>query len=195
MTVRKTFRLGVLMTMTLALVLTAVGAASGGPDVDDEYCKNKPNHPLCQDPGPLPDHPDSGTCEEAWPHPDAWTAATDEFRVEFSDKMYCVDWTTTKEAEWRITVSGPKVVGATVRDSHPGDFCWLSENTWQPVVTSDGPGWTTVTNSMPEAAIDACGTEYSDVAETPDKAIPYVLTLSYRGKSSGFVVTVEEDAP
>jgi hypothetical protein len=177
------------MTMTLALLLTVVGPASGGPDVD---CLDKPNHPLCQDPEP-PDHPDGATCEADLGDGGAWMAATDEFRVEFSDKMYCVDWTTTKEAEWRITVTGPKVVRATVRDSHPGDFCWLSENTWQPV--ADGSGWTTVTNLIPEAAIDACGTEYLDVADPPEKAIPYVLTLSYRGKSSGFVVTVEEAAP
>ena len=192
MTASKTFRFGVLMTMTLALLLTVVGPAVGGPEVD---CDLKPNHPFCQDPGPLPDHPDGGTCEADLGADGAWMAATDGFGVEFSDKMYCVDWTTTKEAKWRITVSGPKDVRATVRDSHPGDFCWLSENTWQAVDTPDGPGWTTVTNLIPEAAIDACGTEYLDIADPPDKAIPYVLTLSYRGKSSGVVVTVAEATP
>lgn len=192
MTSRRFARLATALAIAVALLLILAGPAAGGPDVD---CELRPNHPNCQDPGPLPDHPDGATCEASG---DAWIAETDEFTAEFTDKIFCVDWTTTKEAVWRITVwpNGSKASAwATIRDSHPGDFCWRAENTWQPIDTPQGPALTTVTNSIPIADIDACGTEYLDVADPPEKAIPYVLTFGYKFKTSGVVVTVAEALP
>ena len=187
-----TKRSGVLLTMILFLVLTAIGPAAGGPTVD---CDAKPNHPFCQDQDPLPDHPDGGTCEASG---DPWIAATDGFTVEFTDKLLCVDWTTTKYATWRITVwpNGTRLAAtATVRDSHPGDWCWRAEDTWQTIDTPDGRALTTVMDSIPIASIDACGTEYTDVADPPADAIPFALTIGYRWKSSGVVVEVAEVTP
>jgi hypothetical protein len=187
-----TKRSGFLLTMVLLLLLTAVGPAAGGQAID---CGARPDHPHCQDPGPLPDHPDGGTCEAS---NDAWIAATDEFTVEFTDKLLCVDWTTTKQADWRITVwpNGTREsVWATVRDSHPGDWCWRAEDTWQAIDTAQGRALTAVMDSIPVAAIDACGAEYTDLADPPRDAIPFALTIGYKWRSSGVVVTVEEVTP
>ena len=180
-------RSGLSSMMILLMVLATMGPAVGGPDID---CNARPDHPHCQDPGPLPDHPDGGTCEASG---DAWIAATDDFSVEFTDKLLCVDWTTTKEATWRITIrpDGSKLSAfATVRDSHPGDWCWRADGGWD--ITPDGGALTAVMDGIPIASVDACGLEYSDVADPPEDAIPLVLTIGYKWRSSGVVVTVEE---
>jgi len=176
MTLRRITRLSVSIVMGLALVLSVSGPASGGPD-----CDRVPNNPLCQEPGPLPDHPDGGTCEASG---DPWIAATDAFTVTLADKLTCVDWTTTKAATWKITatLNGAKSFNAHIRDSHPGDFCWRADGSFEE----------TVIPPLPIAGIDACGTEYTDLADPAEAAIPYALSLFYKGKSSGVVVTVEE---
>lgn len=181
MTSRRLTRFGVPLAIALALLLTVTGPAAGGPDVD---CELKPNHPYCQAPGPLPDHPDGATCEASG---DPWIAATDGFTATLTDKLTCVDWTTTKEAVWTISVelNGARTFNAHIRDSHPGDFCWRSDASFE----------STVTSVLPIAAIDACGTEYPDLADPPEDAVPYALSLFYKGKTSGVVVTVAEVLP
>jgi len=190
-----TKRIVLLLAMALLLSLAAIGPAAGGPDID---CEARPNHPHCQDPGPLPDHPDGHNCADTH-EPNEWIAATDGFTVEFIETIFCVDWTTTKEADWRITIwpnSTPRAsVWATVRDSHPGDFCWNADNTWQEIDTPDGLALTAVMSSIPVAAIDACGTEYTDLADPPEDAIPFVLGIGYKFKSTGVKVVVEEVTP
>lgn len=177
MSLRRFVRLAALMVIALAMVLTVSGPAAGGPDCDPE--KN-PDHPHCQDPSPLPDHPDGATCEDSG---DPWIAATNGFSHTMTDKLLCVDWTTTKEASWTIEaeLNGAKGFFATIRDSHPGDFCWRADE-----------GMTIV--DLPVAAIDVCGPEYTDLADPPEKATPFALTLSYRGKTiaDGVTVTVCE---
>lgn len=186
-------RMTLMLAMVLLLSLTATSPAAGGPDID---CEVKPNHPACPGDDPTPDHPDGGTCEASG---DAWIAETDGFTAVFTEKLLCVDWTTTKAADWRITVwpnTGAKAsVWATVRDSHPGDWCWRADDAWQEIDTPDGLAVTAVMSAIPAAAIDACGTEYTDLADPPADAIPFVLGIGYKFKSSGVVVTVEEIVP
>ena len=60
---------------------------------------------------------------------------------------------------------------------------------------SDASFERTVTSVLPIAGIDACGTEYTDLADPPEDAVRYALSLFYKGKTSGVVVTVAEAAP
>lgn len=174
MTSRTLSRFGVLMAIALALLLAVSGPAAGEPDCEDPKFADNPH---CQDPGPLPDHPGGGTCEASG---DAWIAATDGFTHTFNDKLLCVDWTTTEQTSWTIELSGARSFYASVRDSHPGDFCWnISDGLEIP--------------NLPIAAIDACGTEYTDLADPLEKAIPYALTVAYKGKTSSVTVTVCPD--
>jgi hypothetical protein len=107
------------------------------------------------------------------------------------DTLLCVDWTTTKESAWRFTATTEgrvRSVFATVRDSHPGDFCW-----------NDGSGQfssaPTVSPVLPIAVIDACGTEYADLADPPEGAIPYVLTLTFKAHPTSVVTVTVEPVP
>ena len=84
MTSRRLTRFGVPLAIALALLLTVTAPAAGEPD-----CNKVPDNPHCQDPGPLPDHPDGGTCEASG---DPWIAATDGFTATLTDS-----------SEYRIT--------------------------------------------------------------------------------------------
>jgi hypothetical protein len=133
------------------------------------------------------EHPPGLTCQEQTP--DTAFTATDAFSIDTNDtgSGICIDWTTTFASEWRLTITGPGIRGASanVRDSHPGDFCWrgafdhadLRGGTGS-VIISHSSGPLAVTGDwrpIPIAVTDACGTEYTDSAES------LVLTVSYRG--------------
>ena len=177
-------RMAVLMAVALTLSFVVAGPAVGGPDCDNPKFAD---HPTCSDTGPVPDHPDGATCE-ATGDSHGWITATDDFTVVLPDKLLCVDWTTTKATAWRFTATTEgrvQSVSATVRDSHPGDFCW-----------NDGSGEfasaPTVSPILPAAAIDACGTEYTDLGDPTEAAIPYVLNLFHKSHRTAVItVTVE----
>ena len=133
------------------------------------------------------EHPPGLTCQEQTP--DTAFTVTDAFSIDTdaTGSVICIDWTTTVASEWKLTVTGPGIRGASanVRDSHPGDFCWrgafdhadLRRGTGS-VIISHSSGPLAVTGEwrpIPIASIDACGTEYSD----SDAAL--ALTVVTRG--------------
>jgi hypothetical protein len=140
------------------------------------------------------EHPPGLTCQEQ--APDTAVTVTDAFTIDVADtkSVICIDWTTTIASEWDLTVTGPGIrsASANVRDSHPGDFCWLGSVDRKDL--EDGTGSVTIAHSngplavtgdwrpIPVAAIDACGTEYSDSAAS------LVLSLSVQGTGP---VTIE----
>jgi hypothetical protein len=86
---------------------------------------------------------------------------------------------------WPAT-SPKESVWATVRGGHPGDWCRRADGTWERIETTEGEVYSTaVKDSIPIAAIDACGTEYTDLADPPEAAIPFVLGIGYKFKSAG----------
>jgi hypothetical protein len=161
-----TRRLSIVVLAVVAMMAIASTAMGAKPDKPD-----KPGN------GGGGEHPPGQTC--AVGSPDNAFAFTDGFTIDFDSKnggSACVDWTTTAETAWQVTVTGNvRSTYFNIRDSHPGDFCWLGE------------GIDVITGQIPVATLDACGTEYTDDADS------LVFTFSYGGK--GPVTLTVQPAP
>lgn len=154
---RRLSTMAVVIAGVLAMSATALG---GRPD--------KPGG------GGGAEHPPGMTC--AVGSPDNAYAFTNGFIIDFDSKnggSACVDWTTTSATTWHVTVTGARSAGFNIRDSHPGDFCWNASGTDLTAAHTNGPLATG--GGIPVAAIDACGTEYTDDAPS------LVFTFHYRG--------------
>jgi len=179
-----------LLTATFALVLGVTASATAGPSCD----KLPPDHPQCT--LPIPDHPDGLTCAEAgyggYDEAQTLTDGTDGTPLVVGAGRVCVDWTTTEASEWVVTVTdsgGAKGVIMSLRDSHPGDFCWQGVidvkrgDTELTMAHTMGPNATG--GVIPMSVIDACGLEYTDSAAS------YVLIVELSGKPTTAKITIE----
>ncbi|MEE8332197.1 MAG: hypothetical protein V3R84_10555, partial [Acidimicrobiia bacterium] len=176
---KKTKNIAMVLALALSLVLiTAVVPVAA---------KGKPDKP------PIPDHPDGLTCAEAeyGGYEEAQTL-TDGGVLEVGADRVCVDWTTTEESEWVVTVADPgraKDVIMSLRDSHPGDFCWqgkidlkrgATEVTMAHTMGSNATG-----GAIPKSVTDACGDVYTDSAAS------YVLIIELSGRPTTALITIE----
>ena len=179
--------------VALTLPMWVVATASAGPD-----CERRPNHPSCDTtttttsttiPG------GAGTCDTG-DGLEVFTE-TDGFVIQFEPgNAGCVDWTTTLETAWTVTVDPGRAssVYLNVRNSHPGDFCWvdtLSSRDLKSGMTSltithangpladDGP--------LPVSVVGACGAEFDE-----DDADSFVFTVGPSGKPSVVTITVTQ---
>ena len=196
MTTRKKIKL-LIVAAALTLPVWAASAATAGPDCD----KLPPDHPKCtttSTTSPTPDHPDGVTCAEALTVYGAdhetvtLTDGTDGTPLTVGTDPVCIDWTTTIASKWVVTVTDPgdaKSVNLSLRDSHPGDFCWLGtidlkrDTTQVTISHSNGPNATG--GAIPVSIADACGDEYIDSSD------PYVLTIRLGGKPTAAEMTIE----
>jgi hypothetical protein len=177
----RTGLIGLIAVSLIAMMPPALAAKGGSPGK----------------PGGGAEHPPGLTCREALG--DEAFAATGAFTLDLADGTdapICIDWSTTTATEWWVTVTGDGLRGAYVnlRDSHPGDFCW--RGTLDRGDLRGGTAGLTIEHSsgprapsgewrpIPIAAVDACGTEYTD------SAAPYALTVSLKGSGPATIEVV-----
>ncbi len=186
----------VLLATVAALIIPmwVAATAAAGPD-----CAKHPDHPSC-------DTTTSSTTTTPIPTGDGTCAATagdrhqvfneeDGFTITIqAGDTGCVDWTTTVETEWTVTVDPGRTssVYLNVRNSHPGDFCWLDN--LGPKDLKGGPTSLTITHAngplgdggpLPISEVGACGDEYADGNAA------FVFTVGPGGKPSMVTVIVE----
>jgi hypothetical protein len=189
-----------LIAAALTLPILAATTATAGPNCG----KLPPDHPQCLTTPtvPVPDHPEGLTCaQEVYGGYDEWLTLTNGTYIDGTDEhkplvvgsgRLCIDWTTTKATEWLVTVTDPgaaKSVFMSLRDSHPGDFCWrgvIDVKRGDTDVTMAHTNGAAATDSViPISAMDACGVEYTD------SAAPYVLIIELGGKPTTASITIE----
>lgn len=170
----------------LTLPLWAATTASAGPDCDNPKFTD---HPLC-----ATSAPDSGTtCAGSVEDGHQVSTENDGFEIVVDPgSVGCVDWTTTIETNWLVTVDpgNASSVYLNVRGSHPGDFCWVdsldsqdlkSGLTALTITHSDGP--LADDGPLPVSTVGACG-------EKDDNAESFVFTVGSDGRPSKVTVTV-----
>jgi hypothetical protein len=199
----KTMRRLLIVTVALALPLAVAGTAAGG-DLE-QFCADRPEHPRCQeDPAP-PDQSVAGfSCAEAavyygladrlevWaPDPAGEVLAV---TLTPEEPAVCIDLLNETPGSFTVDVVDPGSAGgvsASIRDSHPGDFC--SGGT--PSINPKKSESSLPLGTMPAATLNACGQQYGEADldaageiafETweadPAVADPMVFMLRY-GKS------------
>ena len=196
----KTRLLVLLVVLALPLALTAT--ASGAPDCSNPKFSDSPA--CASDPEPDPQQ-DGLSCNDAflaYPEgtstPDSWEAVPGDsktVRLTPGDAGRCIDLWTEEAMTFKVDVAGVEGrasrVYVNVRDSHPGDVCWVAP-------FHDLGDLPFATDEIPPATLNACGTEYAEnelVAGeevrkegtdgvTPD---PLVLTVlsEWKGKKAG----------
>ncbi len=172
----RTTTLTTVVVMILAIATAALGA--------------KPDNPGKPGGGGGAEHPDGATCAEQ--SGVLWAAEEDGFTVTFTaddPKTACIDWKTITASEWKVTVDGADARDFyfNIRDSHPGDFCWLGGLDRQELragvttlVASHSKGELANLQNpgpIPASTINACGFEYTD--DDPQ----LVFTIIYKGKA------------
>ena len=190
------------LVVALAIQMVMVATAAAGPP--SSLCDNKPDLPSCST--TTEPEKDGLSCQDASIAYPNGTSTIDSWNIEGSnsktftltpeDSGRCIDLWTDEPMIFRIDVT--EVEGrlqrlyGNVRDSHPGDFCWVS---WMNL--DDLPMDTT---AIPAATLNACGTEYAENkfvdgeevrkegidGVTPDPLVFTVLS-EWRGKKIGSV--------
>jgi hypothetical protein len=183
-----------LIAAALTLPILAATTATAGPD-----CEEHSDHSSCNT-------TTTSTTTTSIPTGDGTCAASagdghqvfneeDGFTITIpSGHTGCVDWTTTVKTEWMVTVYPGRASSAylNVRNSHPGDFCWLErlgprdlkgESTSLRITHSNGPLGDG--GLLPISEIGACGDEYADGNAA------FVLTVRPSGKPSMVTVIVK----
>jgi hypothetical protein len=178
-----------LIAAALTLPILAATTATAGPN-----CDKLPDHSLCAT--PIPDHPEGLTCADevygGYDESSTLTDGTDGVPLVVGGGRLCIDWTTTQASEWVVTVTNPgaaKSVFMSLRDSHPGDFCWRGvidvKRGDTDVTMAHTNGAAATDDVIPISVIDACGDEYTD------SAAPYVLIIELGGKPTTAYITIE----
>jgi hypothetical protein len=203
-----------IVAVALALPLSVAGIAAGG-DLE-AFCADRPDHPRCQedpDPPAPPDFDVAGfSCAEAAVYyglPDrleVWAPdpAGDLLEVTLTpeESAVCIDLMNPVAGSFTVDVIDPGSAGgvsASIRDSHPGDFC--SGGT--PSINPKKGELSLPLGVMPAATLNACGLEYGEAdldasgevafetwEANPAVADPMVFMLRY-GKSGPTTVVLE----
>jgi hypothetical protein len=178
-----------LIAAALTLPILAATTATAGPN-----CTKLPDHSLCAT--PIPDHPDGLTCADevygGYDESSTLIDGTDGIPLVVGRGRLCIDWTTTQASEWVVTVTNPgaaKSVFMSLRDSHPGDFCWRGvidvKRGDTDVTMAHTNGAAATDDVIPISVMDACGVEYTD------SAAPYVLIIELGGKPTTAYITID----
>ena len=181
-----------LIAAALTLPVLAATTATAGPDCDNPKLADNPHCPPTTTTTSVPDL--GSSCAESIEQGHQVFSETDEFEIVVNPgEVGCVDWTTTMKTNWLVTVSpgSANSVRFNVRDSHPGDFCWLDTLGIKDIKT--GLNTLTITHSngplangggpLPISSVGACGT-------WDDEAPSFVFTISPSGKPSPVTISV-----
>lgn len=174
----------------LTLPVWAAATAAAAPNCD----KLPEDHPACTaDTSTTTTSASTGnTCAESVEQGHLVFTETDGFAIVVDPgEIGCVDWTTTIETEWLVTVdpSNAKGVYFNVRSSHPGDFCWLDSLTGKDL--RSGLRTLTITHAngpladggpLPISTVAACGGD--------DGNGSFVFTVGPSGKPSPVAITL-----
>ena len=194
----KTIQRTLIVAASFALALGLTTSATAGP-----ACDNKPlDHP-CHTTTTTSSTTTTTTTTTTPDLGESCAASADQGHQVFTQSdgfeivvdpgtVGCVDWTTTVEAEWLVTVDpgDAKSVSFSVRGSHPGDFCWRGwlgvkdiRNGLRTVTITHSEGPLADDGLLPISTVGVCG-------DWDDNVASFVFTVGSSGKASPVAVTV-----
>lgn len=168
----------VLLTLAVAVLAVPLGAASakGGP-------KPPPEGVTCAEYVALYDQPDEVFQE------------TDGFTITVGPGFSCVDWTTSQASTWNVVVEDYPTrsfsgVMFAVKDSQPGDLCWEFADAELTRLQLNAGVDTLTSPLIPAAAVDACGTRFTDTGEGNEQLVFMVASMMPKNAEGTVTISV-----